>query len=415
MSDNANDDEARKVKNEMLLLEDIHFSDDDLSDKAKMQFNFHSNILKAHQYLCFRVFANERLTRGGKHMVCATVAHRYNNVKQVLNYLASNTPSVTTSRKFSETPIIIICGMPRAGTTLLHNLMACDPNSRAPLQTDMSMSPIPPILRSNIEEHRRRKHAYQTFRKEMLEIASCTDAKRINSAASHAEYEFEEDIQLLAEAGVDYAYGLLTCEDDEVFQWLDDTANKDFAYDYHSTVLQMLHNIDPPSSHWVLKSPVHTFWIDPLLKHYPHASFIMSHRRLDEVFPSSCRLVIAWNNIYFDKDDSLSLQTIVKHNLHHLDMCLERLMEYRNQQPPPQNVFDIQYVDLLEHPIETVRRIYDHFNFLQWSTEFEQGMCQWLHDNPQGSQGRHSYSLDQFGLKAADIEERYQEYTQTFL
>lgn len=101
----------------MLLLDGIHLSDDDLSDKAKMQFAFHSTILKAHQYLCFRVFASERLTRGGKHMVCATVAHRYNNVKQVLNYVAPNTPSAATSRKISETPIIIIWDMPRAGTT----------------------------------------------------------------------------------------------------------------------------------------------------------------------------------------------------------------------------------------------------------------------------------------------------------
>ncbi|CAF1185503.1 unnamed protein product [Rotaria sp. Silwood1] len=105
------------------------------------------------------------------------------------------------------------------------------------------------------------------------------------------------------EAGLDYAFGLLAPENDEVFEWLDDTTNKDFAYDYHSTVLQMLHDVDPPRSHWVLKSPEHILWIDTLLKYYPHASLIMSHRRLQEVFPSGCRLVLAWTNIYFDKDD----------------------------------------------------------------------------------------------------------------
>ncbi|CAF3635762.1 unnamed protein product [Rotaria sp. Silwood1] len=89
-------------------------------------------------------------------------------------------------------------------------------------------------------------------------------------------------------------------------------------------------------------------------------------------------------------------------------------MKFRTRQPPPQNVFDIQYVDLVENPIETVRRIYEHFNILQWSDEFEEAMRQWLRDNAQGKQGSHTYSLDEFGLKDADIDERYQEYTKTF-
>jgi hypothetical protein len=52
--------------------------------------------------------------------------------------------------------MVIICGLPRCGTTLLHNLMACDPASRTPLLTDMTVQPIPPILRSNVDEHKRR-------------------------------------------------------------------------------------------------------------------------------------------------------------------------------------------------------------------------------------------------------------------
>jgi hypothetical protein len=85
--------------------------------------------------------------------------------------------------------------------------MACDPNGGAPL-TDMSIEPVQPILRSNVKEHQRREHAHQIFRKEMLEIAGCTNPARSNSSASHAEFAMEKDIQLQMEVGVDYAYGL---------------------------------------------------------------------------------------------------------------------------------------------------------------------------------------------------------------
>jgi hypothetical protein len=65
--------------------------------------------------------------------------------------------------------------------------------------------------------------------------------------------------------------------------------------------------------------------------------------------------------------------------------------------------------------IGTVRRIYDHFYFLQWSDEFEQAMRAWLADNPQGRQGRHSYSLSDFGLENEMKKELYEKYEKMFL
>ncbi|CAF3378185.1 unnamed protein product, partial [Rotaria sp. Silwood2] len=51
---------------------------------------------------------------------------------------------------------LIICGLPRTGSTFLYNLLACDPNCRAPLFTEMLIDPVPPISRSNLIEHERR-------------------------------------------------------------------------------------------------------------------------------------------------------------------------------------------------------------------------------------------------------------------
>ncbi|CAF3393572.1 unnamed protein product [Rotaria sp. Silwood2] len=77
-------------------------------------------------------------------------------------------------------------------------------------------------------------------------------------------------------------------------------------------------------------------------------------------------------------------------------------------------MIDILYDDLLERPIATVRRIYDHFD-LRWTKEFETAMDAWLRDNPQGKQGRNAYSLDEFDLTREDIDTRHIDYINLFL
>ncbi|CAF1181863.1 unnamed protein product [Rotaria sordida] len=66
------------------------------------------------------------------------------------------------------------------------------------------------------------------------------------------------------------------------------------------------------------------------------------------------------------------------------------------------------------HPIGVVHQIYDYFD-LHWSNEMEMTIRDWLLKNPQGKQGRHTYSLAEFGLNREDIETLYADYTNLFL
>ena len=67
----------------------------------------------------------------------------------------------------------------------------------------------------------------------------------------------------------------------------------------------------------------------------------------------------------------------------------------------------------MAEPIQTVSVIYQKFG-LTWSAEFEDNMEKWLADNPQGKQGRNTYTLEKFGLTAKGINERYKEYNELF-
>ncbi|CAF1252441.1 unnamed protein product [Rotaria sordida] len=94
-------------------------------------------------------------------------------------------------------------------------------------------------------------------------------------------------------------------------------------------------------------------------------------------------------------------------------------MKFRNLQSDTlkktqKNILDVSYDNLMEDPIGVAQQIYDHFN-LHWSDEMEIAMCNWFLENSQGKQGRHEYSLADFGLTREDLERHYADYNKLVL
>jgi hypothetical protein len=404
-----------KKSEESELLDDFDLTENDLSDEAKRLFPFHKEILESINYCGRSILANNHLSSGGRHIICSQLMDGHKNVKNVLNYCA-NKP-LETKEKINKVPMIVICGLHRTGTTLLHNLMSCDPLCRSPLLTDLVREPIPPILRSNIDEHKRRVKISEDNLAKIFETAQY-DLKtfRKDFTSSHPRFLHEEDTVLHSNVGLRFSNIILAPKETNDFTWFMNQQNKDFAYQYHQTVFQMLHDVDPPQTHWQLKSPLHTLWIDTLLKYYPQASLIMSHRRLDEVLPSIYRLCLTSFSICFNEDNLINSKRILDEMVpKFVDIGIDRIIEFHNRQPSPKNILDIQYEDLVKDPIGVVRKIYDHFDFLQWSDEFEKSMEKWLIDNPQGKQGRYSCSLAEFGLETQMNKQLYKDYEKLFL
>jgi hypothetical protein len=275
---------------------------------------------------------------------------------------------------------------------------------------------VPPVARSNSVEQKRRLVAVKLAGQQKEKITGRPN----EMIAAHPIYAIEEDYLILRHTSIYILLSQLTYDaQSETDTWLKDLMSKDFAYDYHETFLRLLNSVDAPCSHWLLKSPVHTFYLDTLLRHYPHATLIVVHRHLDEVLPSFCRMQLTAVNLLFDEADSTSRDRLMKRCVQCIDKMVELIMEFRtrrhHQSDQPYNkVFDVTYNDLMQQPIETVRRIYDYCD-LRWSDEFEVAMRSWLRENPQGKQGRHTYSLRDFGFSREDIETRYADYLNLFL
>ena len=405
-----------------VLRTDVTICEDELSEQAKEQFDYHSEILRAFQLLARNILANDRLSPVGRHLFCMTLEKDYANCKSVLNYAAAHSELKVTAQPMP--PPLVVCGLSRTGSTLLYSLLACDPACRAPLLTDI-MQPVPPLTRLDSAEQTQcnvvERTQNETFNNLGLAMNETYHALGLTDCvqellASHPRYAHEEDQLILSQAGVAFHYLWLAPRDNTEFvNWFLDATNKDFAYEYHKTFIQMLNSVDAPRSHWLLKAPMHTLFIDTLLRHYPSASIIMTHRRLEDTLASCARYATGVANMYYDcnkTDVAIDRRTVVEHRLRAMDLIIHRLVEFRRAHPE-KPVCDVFYDDLVAQPIDTVRRIYKHFG-LAWSDEFELAMLTWLRDNPQGKQGRNVYTIEDFGLTRNVIEQRYKEYNHMF-
>ncbi|CAF2412830.1 unnamed protein product [Rotaria sp. Silwood2] len=392
---------------------DTILCEDDLTEQAKIHFTYHSDIFRTFESYRQSILCNEHITPVGRFLLLAELQNLHTSCKRVLNYAIEHNKFV--NQNLPTIGPLVICGPARTGTTLLYNLLACDPQCRAPFYTDMYIDVVPPIARSDsIRQKQRMDMLNSQMNNEQL-------SKLFSSmAASHPQFPIEEDYHIIRQAGYFPMFTIISDnEDQNAENWIRNEISKNYVYDYHEIFLRMLNSVDMPKSHWLLKSPLHIFCLDKFFQNHPNTLLIMTHRNLDEVLPSMCRLSLATSELLFDNTNSISRDRIIKRTCQFFDAEIEYIMKFRNLQNDAfkqmqKNIFDVSYDNLMKDPIGVVQQIYKHFN-LHWSEEMKMAIQNWLLENPQGKHGRHKYSLADFGLNREDIETRYADYNKLFL
>jgi len=112
----------------------------------------------------------------------------------------------------------------------------------------------------------------------------------------------------------------------------DDNNDNDFIYVFHRNFLKMLNTIDPPESHWVLKSPEHTLFPKTLLRHYctTKPSIIMLHRDMKQVLPSYAYLCTA-KTYFLYKNNQCQLANIGAQVLTMIDTMVTNMTKFRQE------------------------------------------------------------------------------------
>lgn len=297
-----------------------------------------------------------------------------------------------------QTPIkqpLFIMGLPRTGSTYLHNLLAQDPNSRW-LHLWEAYTPSPAPDPQTLATDPRIKRAQESFK--------AYEVFNPESTAMH-KYDVnapEECLWLLQHDFTCISFSFLMSIPSYT-EWLK-AQDMTPVYAYYRQQLQLL-SWKWPTDHWLLKNPFHAADLSALMTVFPDAHLIQTHRDPLKVTASYSRLIEKLRTAYSDKVDK---QLIAKEILDMLVWQVEQGMKARTTIPNRQ-ITDIRFDDLVNDPIGTVQKIYDYFGY-DLSQKMIGNLDDYITENPRYIHGKYTYSLEEFGLDTEGVNERFNEY-----
>ena len=299
-----------------------------------------------------------------------------------------------------ERPLFIL-GLPRTGTSILHELMAQDPANRVPMTWEV-MHPFPPPETRTFHSDPRiaQVDAHFSGIDRLLpdfKTMHPMGARLPQECVVITQHEFASMVWHTSNRVPSYQ------------NWLDG-ADLRHVYESHKRWLQVL-QWKAPAERWVLKSPGHLWALESLLAVYPDARIVQNHRDPLKVVASLVSLVCTLRSLATEEIDP---HEIGRDWTQRLAAGLDHATRVRDEAKLPESqVFDVPFRAFMADEIAMVRKIYEHFG-MQYTAEAERRMRAFLAANAADKHGRHTYDLSLGGLDEATERKRYAAYQQRF-
>ena len=331
----------------------------------------------------------DRLTERGEMIVRNRYVETLAARMQVDEYIRRN-PAVLDQP--IDRPVFIL-GMPRTGTTMLSYMLDADPANRSMLRWE-AYNAAPPAAPG----------ALKTDPRCLAEVAR--DENMLKMAPKVAAAHFEpgdgptECVHLIAQ---DFRSLMLavTTTVPTYHDWLMFT-DMTTAFEHRKRVLQILQTTNP--GRWVLKMPSDSLFIRQLFKTFPDARVIWTHRDPYAVVGSS--LGMRGNSRpMFEVDEGAEYMR----QYFPLQLALHASRPLEVNAERPDDIYHCYYDDLVADPMAQLKQIYRWLGH-DWTETAEAGMQGWLDSNPQNKRGKHSYSLEEWGLTKKDLEPYFSDY-----
>jgi len=300
------------------------------------------------------------------------------------------------ARQEIREPLFIV-GLPRSGTSVLHSLLAADPQHRAPLMWEVR-SPSPP---TPVDEKRRIQRAAQ----------SCN---LFNWLAPAFRYVHAVGAEVPQECVSLMTPTFMSDQFDAMYYVPSYRAwffRQDLrpAYEYHRRFLQHL-QFRQSGRRWILKAPTHMFAMPALLSVYPDALFVQTHRTPVDAMASVSSLVTILRSAFSDAVDPF---TICREAIDYWSETMDKFLRDRDRLAC-ERICDIAYDEIGLDPIAAVGQIYDHFGW-SLSREAEQRMRALVARHADRQSRNHRYHLKEFGFSAKEVLSEFPSYWQRFV
>jgi hypothetical protein len=243
---------------------------------------------------------------------------------------------------------IVIAGLPRTGTTHLHNLLAADPGLRS-LPYWESLEPVLSVVETAgvdagaPDPRLARAEAGTAF----LDLALPYFKRMHEMTPEHVH----EEIQLLA---IDFS-SMLFETTAPMPTWRDHYLSHDQTphYEYLKTVLKVL-QFARGGERWVLKSPQHLEQFETLLRVFPDATVLVTHRDPVSVVASMSTMLAYTSRLHLDPVDPVA---IGHYWADRLERMLRACVEQRESMPGDQSL-DVPFKEFMADDMGTIEQIY---------------------------------------------------------
>ncbi|WP_123024215.1 sulfotransferase family protein [Mycolicibacterium stellerae] len=297
-------------------------------------------------------------------------------------------------------PPVVIAGLPRTGTTHLHNMLAAAPTFRSlpywesvepfPLAAEAGQQPDPRVTRMDM-------------------AVSVMDTLMPHFALMHemTTDHAHEEIHLLAN---DFSTMLMDTLAHAPrwteYYWSTDQTS---SYEYMVTQLKALQFLRG-GRRWVLKSPQHLGQLPVLDSVLPGVIVAFTHRDPVPVALSMITMITYSARMYRDRVDVAMIADAWVDNL---DRLLESCVRDRDVIPADRSV-DIRFDDFMNDELGTTERLYALAGE-QFDDPARTAITDYLTAHPRGRLGRVATSWDVFGIDESDLRARFASYIDRFL
>ena len=300
---------------------------------------------------------------------------------------------------------VVVCGLPRTGTTMLHRLLGSDPDTHAVLWYECR-HPAPFPGNDWAQDDARIEAAREEIRLTLEAVPGLATVHPWDPMGP------DEEIMLLESTFMAWmpeahahtpAFGRWQREQDRTP-----------AYEYLKTLLRFLQwqkrKAGSQATSWVLKAPFHLGVVEVLLEAFPDAKVVQTHRDPFETIPSICSLQLFMWQLGCDDPDPLECGALWGNNW---KLALRHALEMRESRYPDRFI-DIWYKDVATDPVGQVRKIYEATGRSLTDAAAAQ-VQKWADENRRDNRPPHEYTMEKFGFSEAQLAEDFRAYRERFI
>lgn len=297
-------------------------------------------------------------------------------------------------------PPVVIAGLPRSGTTHLHNLLAAGPAFRTlPYWESVEPFPMPNEVGVEPDPRRARMDAAVGF----LDVVMPHFRLMHEMTTEHVH----EEIQLLANDFSTMFFETLG----HTPRWRDYYLAHDQTPHYehlalHLKALQFLRG----GRRWLLKSPQHLEQLPVLDRVFPGVIVVVTHRDPVPIVLSMIAMIAYSARMHRSR---VPVREIANYWVDRLELMLGALMRDRDVIVPNRSL-DVRFDDYMADELGVAQQVYALAGE-PMTEQTRSAISEYLTGHQRGRLGRVATSCEMFGLDEDAVRERFRPYVERFL